>query len=83
MIVGDESMTQVEKSPLEKAKGALVVEEEVGHIKSLEKSMGEMLKDVGGATGGEIMSGIHLRIHNVIEIIGMVFGSCPFHNDPQ
>ena len=32
-------------------------EEEVGEIKSLEKFIGETLKDVGDINGGEVMSG--------------------------
>ena len=62
MIVGDESMMQVEKSPSKKVKSMVGVEEEVGDLKSLENFMRESPKNVEGFFRGELMSGMRQLI---------------------
>ena len=52
-------MIQVENNPPRMTKSMLGVEEEVGEIKSLEKSMEKALRDVGDIGVGEAISGTH------------------------
>ena len=58
MVLDEEPMMQMENSPPRETKSMSRVEEEVGEIKSSKMSMGEMLQDVGGVSGGDVMSGM-------------------------